>query len=219
MRQVLAAQDLDGRQVAAGRHDGARDQVLRALQEVEVASTPVRDGEQEGISGAAAGSADLLRVRGGTARQRGQDDGGQVADVDTHLQRGCAGEHIGVLETAAALERLLDLLALRSPQHPGVLGRDHLIGARTAVQAPVVVVRVVTVAMVYSQALGPVASHEAALATPVGRAGLVVPLVQQGGMDGLLPETHGAAHVRGTHVLVVQELGHDAAGLEPVHPH
>lgn len=118
VRQVLAAQDLDSRQMTARRHDRARDQILGPLQEIQVAAPPVGDGQQERIARTASRSPDLLGIAGRATRQRGQHDRRQVTDVDAHLQRRGARQDVGVLETLPALECLLHVLPLGTESIP-----------------------------------------------------------------------------------------------------
>ena len=91
---VLAAQDLLGGQVRGGRADLPVDDGQRVLKPGQLLAAAGDEGEVERAAGEPPGPADPLQVRRHGLGQRGEQDRGQVADVDAHLQRGRGDKHV-----------------------------------------------------------------------------------------------------------------------------
>jgi hypothetical protein len=140
-REVLAAEDLDGIEVAAGGDDVAGDHQLGIVQEVQRPRVTLGEGGDEGVTGLASGPADALHVVRLGRWNGGEHDRREVADVDAHLQGRRGGEDVGCVGAPAVLEAGLDPLPTLAGEHPGVLGGDDSADPSGAVEVPVEVRR------------------------------------------------------------------------------
>ena len=120
--EELAAKDFLGPQVGRRRRDGAIEEPRGVVEDGEPAAPAGHVGQGERRAAAAARAADPLHVGGDRRRQGAEHDGGQVPDVDTHLQGGGGHEDIGVARhLLGALEPGLDSGALVGVEQRGVL--------------------------------------------------------------------------------------------------
>ena len=200
--QELAAQDLLGPQVGRRRRDGSVEEPVGGVEDRQLAAPAGHVGQGERRAAAAARAADPLHVGGDRGRQGAEHDGGQVPDVDAHLQGGGGHQDIGVARRLlGALEPVLDPGALVGGEQRGVL-----VGVDAARMGPGV--HAAVEALRRAQ-LGPEAARAAD-----GRAGGVVELIDGGG--GQL----GAAGVAHQEQVVSRGLAQrgddDAPGRQPV---
>src|SRR5699024_5409348 len=86
--EQLPAQDLLGGEIDAGGADGAVQQVERVVVEPGGAAAAGHEGDVQGVAGLSARAAHALEVAGDGARDGGEQHGGEVADVDAHLEGG-----------------------------------------------------------------------------------------------------------------------------------
>ena len=110
------------------------------------------EGGDERVAVEAASSPDSLDVAGRISWNRGQHDGGQVADVDTHFKCGCGCDEIGCVRCSAGLERCFEVFSLLSPQDSGVFSGDHTPSCGAAISGAVVVGRFRGVGLVAADA-------------------------------------------------------------------
>ena len=203
--EVLAAEDLDGGQVAAGRHDLARDHVPGFGEEVLLAFPAPGEGDQERVPGAPPGAARPLHVAGRAARHRGEDDRGQVADVDAEFQGRGAGQDVRVVVPGAVAESPLHPFALSAGHGADVLGGDHLVRMPLGVQLTVIVLLVL-----------PVGRRGERPGAPVPGARLADPFGAPFRVDDLLPVAGVAAERRARDLGGVQQPDRDVTGPQPV---
>jgi len=138
---VLPLEDLLRREVRGGGPYLPVDDGQRVADARQVLAPAGDEGEVEGVSGEASGPADALDVGGDGAGQRGEHHGGQVADVDAHLEGGRGDKHVRRLGVGvSALESRLVAEAGLVVQEAGVLARDDAPHVRRRVQVPVEVV-------------------------------------------------------------------------------
>ncbi len=139
---VLSAQDLLGGQVRRGRADLPVDDRQGILKPGQLIAAAGDEGEVERAARKAPGPADPLQVGRDRLGQRREQDSGQVADVDAHLQRRRRDKYV---RRARVAGRLLELALVLQPgdviDQAGVLPRDDPPHVRRRVQATVVVVR------------------------------------------------------------------------------
>src|SRR5699024_4924881 len=92
--EQLAAQDLLGGAVGAGGADGAGEEVEGVGVEPGGAGAAGDEGDVQGVAGLASGAAHALEVAGDGLRDGGEKHGGEVADVDAHLEGGGGDEDV-----------------------------------------------------------------------------------------------------------------------------
>ncbi len=121
--------------------DRTGDGAQRLLQRGQGHAPAADEGHDEGVAGQSPGAADALDVAGHRARQGGEHDGGQVADVDAHLQGRGGHQHVGGVRniSVGGLELLLGAQAHLLVQQAGVFPGDHGAGVPGGVEAAVVV--------------------------------------------------------------------------------
>src|SRR5699024_5952393 len=93
--QELTAQYLLGGQIGAGGPDGAVQQVQRVVEDACGAAAAGHEGHVQRVAALPSGAADALQVAGDGAGHGGEQHGGEVADVDAHLQGGGGHEDVG----------------------------------------------------------------------------------------------------------------------------
>ena len=103
------------------------------------------EGDEERVPGAPSGAARPLHVAGRAARHRGEDDRGQVADVDAEFQGRGAGQDVRVVVPGAVAEGPLHPFPLGAGHGADVLGGDDLVRMPLRVQLTVVVLLVLLV--------------------------------------------------------------------------
>src|SRR5699024_2484469 len=193
----LTAQEVRGGVIVAGGADGAVEQVERVVVEPGGAAAAGHEGDVQGVAGLSARATHALEVAGDGARDGGEQHGGEVADVDTHLEGGGGDQDVrGAGLLLAVLEARLVGEAVLGGQQGGVLAGDDA----------------AHVALVEAAVVGGVqgAGAEGAGAA-VARAG---PVLQRGqhrggagdGLAALVAEQHGGAVLVG----VGGEAGLDA---------
>ena len=202
--QELAAQDLLGPQVGRRRCDGAVEEPVGVVEDRQLVALAGHVGQGERRPAAAARPADPLHVGGDRGRQGAEHDGGQVPDVDAHLQGGGGHQDIGVARRLlGALEPVLDPGALVGGEQRGVL-----VGVDAAHMGPGVHAAVEALRRALP---GPEAARAAD-----GRAGGVVELVHGGGRGGQL-RAAGVAHQEQVVSRGLAQRGDDdAPGRQPV---
>ena len=123
--EQLAAQDLLGGEVGAGGADGAVEEVEGVVVEPGGAAAAGDEGDVQGVAGLAPGAAHALEVAGDGLRDGGEQHGGEVADVDAHLEGGGGDEDVrGAGRLGAVLEARLVGEAVLGGQQGGVLAGD-----------------------------------------------------------------------------------------------
>ena len=104
--------------------DRPAEQRLGVVDEVGVQRVVARHQHGEGVAGTPSGAAHLLPQRGAGAREAGEQDGVEAADVDAELERVGRGQ----AEQPPRAERLLELATLLG-QVAAAVGR-HLVDQR-----------------------------------------------------------------------------------------
>ena len=202
--QELAAQDLLGPQVGRRRRDGTVEEPIRGVEDRELAAPAGHVGQGERRAAAAACAAHPLHVGRDGGRQGTEHDGGQVPDVDTHLQGGGGHEDVGVPgHLRGALEPGLDLGTLLGIEQGGVL-----VGVDPAHVGPGVHAAV--------EALGRVRLGPQVAGAGGGQAGGAVELVDGGDGGGQLGAAGVAHQEQGLARGLAQRGDDDAAGRQPV---
>lgn len=162
--QGLSLQDLRRVEVAARRANGPGHGRLRFAIEVQIMLLGAREGQDEGVAREATRPTHPLHVARRARGHRAQHRGGEIADVDTHLERRRTGQHVGRVRPGALLELELEALALVALEQARVLARPDAPERLGLVEAPVV-------------ALCPARSHRRPSGersrAPVPRTGLV----------------------------------------------
>ncbi|MOA06459.1 hypothetical protein D3C78_1260920 [compost metagenome] len=100
----------------------ARNHGFRIIPEVQVMRLAGGHGHQQGVTGTATGTTGALDIVGLTGRHRALQHTGEVANIDTHLQRRCGRQHIQFTRSpAVGFEVALHSLAGLARQQAGVL--------------------------------------------------------------------------------------------------
>src|SRR5699024_11713286 len=92
--EQLAAQDLLGGEIGAGSADGAVEEVEGVVVEPCGAAAAGDEGDVQGVAGLAPGAAHALEVAGDGLRDGGEQHGGEVTDVDAHLESGRGDDEV-----------------------------------------------------------------------------------------------------------------------------
>ena len=135
--EQLAAQDEGGIEITAGRFHLPLQHLARIGKEVEVVGGACDQGAHHGIAVAAASPADALQVVGRLRRHGGKQHGGEIADVDAHLQGGGGREQVGITAVFAADELGFEPLAIGPLQQTGVLAGHDAVHLAAAVEASI----------------------------------------------------------------------------------
>ena len=94
-------------------------------------------GAHQGIAIAAAGAADALQVVGRLRRHGGEQHGGEIADVDAHLQGGGGREQVRVAAVLTADELGFQSLAIAAFQQAGVFAGHDAVHFAALIEPPV----------------------------------------------------------------------------------
>lgn len=123
---VLPLQNLGGVEVGGGWAHLAVDHRERVAELRQLVSATLDKRERQGVAGETPRTTHALQVRGDSAGQTGEHNGGEVADVNTHLEGGGCDENVG---RVWLLVRRLEAVLVGEPrlvgQEAGVLAREH----------------------------------------------------------------------------------------------
>ena len=157
--EQLAAQDGGGIEIAAGRIHLPLQHLARIGKEVEVVGGSCDQGAHQGVAVAAASPADALQVVGRLRRNGGKQHGGEIADVDAHLQGGGGREQVGIAAVFTADELGFEPLAIGPLQQTGVLAGHDAVHLAAAVEAAIKLQTTAGIGAVVAVAVTHLAGH------------------------------------------------------------